>query len=597
MPSSRRPLVNLRPAAGFVAALAALGLSPEVMVRGSQCFIPTADGRMRAFPGLTIQATVQGGTLMMPVSDGYGSLGSVGSPGSGSLAASIADSLWYAGSGPLRFNGAAIGALSASSTLSFLLRAGATYGTTAFQAGRVAPTAAALTARDNVGGKINGSLSMRFTRINSTTGGESDASDPTLPVTVIDGKVIASFNGISLDANGQDKWGPFSSRLGFQTKGPHYGLAKTPEIADSSLATLFGIPRAVELDFTDAELDYDRIAPIDNDPPPACTHVAALENIIIAFGVFGGTGVISSKPNFLEAFPIDNLSFLPERPIAVYPRPAQGFILVACRNSLYAVVYTGATPPYALQSILPETGVAAYHNICFAENSIYFFTERRGIGRVLNAGEPDYEFAADVAEYTAGWNPANVVVGYDVPTQHVVYCHGSEILPFNKQTKKWGTPIPLSAMRSGGASAPVSGTIKSCVTHQGKLNLAVDTGSIFALYRYGEGGGSRAIYQSPWIPAERVSETLVRIRPAIEGAFNRASTWKIFTNGDSSTAVETFNLGIQTGGSRLRHLEAFKPGDAKNCESFMLQVTIDSDDGSEGILNTLVESVPSNVTL
>lgn len=593
----RRPLVNLTPINGFMAALAALGLPPDVMARGSQCFIHTSDGRMRVFPGLTLQAVVGGGTVMMPASDGYGSLGSVGSPGSGSLATSIADSLWYAGGGPLRFNGSAIGALSASSTLSFLLRSGGSYGTTAYQAGRVAPSVPTLTGRDNVGGKINGTTAMQFTRINSTTGGESDASELTPPITIIDGKVVISFDGISLDANGQDKWGAYGTRIGFQEKGPAYGLVRYPEIADTSLATLYGILRAYELDFTDAELDYERPAPIDNDPPPACTHVAALENIILAIGVFGGNGIISSKPNFLEAFPIDNLSFLAERPVAVYPRPHQGFILVACRNSLWAIVYTGATPPYALQSILPETGVAAHHNICFAEDSIYLFTERRGICRVRTANEPDYEFARDVAEYTSGWTAGNVVIGNDIPSQQVVYCHGSEMLPFNKYTGKWGPPAPLSALRSGGAAAPVSGTIKSCVTHQGKLYLAVDTGSVYALYRYGEGGGSRGIYRSAWIPAKQVSETLARIYCATEGSFNRASTLKIYSNGDLSTAVETFNIGAQVGGSRLRHLDAFKPADAKNCESFMLELTIDSDDGSEALINALVESVPSNVTL
>jgi hypothetical protein len=293
----RRPLVNLRPLAGFNAALAALGLSPELMARGSQCFLATSDGRMRAWPGLTVQASVQGGTVIMPASDGYASLGTVGSPGSGSLAASIADSLWYAGSGALRFNGAAIAALSASSTLSFLLRSGGSYATTPYQAGRVAPSVPALTGRDNVGGKINGGTAIRATRINSTTGGESDASDPTPPVTIIDGKLVISFSGISLDSNGQDKWGLYAPRIGFQTKGPFYGLAKYPEVADASLATLYGILRAVEVDFTDAELDYERIAPIDNDPPPACTHVAALENIILAFGVFGGTTILASCPS------------------------------------------------------------------------------------------------------------------------------------------------------------------------------------------------------------------------------------------------------------------------------------------------------------
>jgi hypothetical protein len=593
----RRKLVDLRPSAGFSAALAALGLPPDAMALGSQNFLATSDRRMRAWLGLALQATVQGGTIMMPASDGYASLGSVGSPGLGSIVAHIANSLWYAGSGRLRYLGATIASLSASSTLSFLLRSGSTYGTTAYQAGRVAPSAPSLTGRDNVGGKIDGGTAIRATRINSITGGESDASDPTAPVTIVDGKLVISFDGISLDSNGQDKWGLYATKIGFQTKGPFYGLAKYPEVADSSLAVLYGINRAVEVDFTDAELDYEREAPIDNDPPPALTHVAALENIVLGFGAFGGTGIVSSKPGFPEAFPIDNYSFWSEAPVAVYPRPTQGFILVACRGSLFAVIYTGATPPYAIQSIWPETGIASYHNLCFAENTVYAFTERRGICRSQGAGEPDYSFASDVAEYTSAWTPSAVVVGYDVPTQQVVFCHGAEMLPYNKQTGKWGTPLKLSALRSGGAATSSPGTIKSCVTYQGKLYLSIDTGSAYALYRFSEGGGgSRAIYQSPWMPAEQASETITRINLAIDGTFNRASTLKIFANGDTATALETFNLSAQAGGNRMRHLDTLKP-DAKNCESYMLQMTIDTDDGSESLLSALLEGVSSNVPL
>lgn len=596
MPPPRR-LHRLTPSEGFHAALAALGLSPGLMARGSQNFVPTADGRMRAWLGLLLQAAVEGGTVMMPASDGYASLGTVGSPGSGNAVASISNSLWYAGSGRLRFNGAFVGALSASSTLSFILRSGGSYATTAYQAGRVAPSPPALTARDNVGGKMNGGVSLRTTRINSITGGESDASELSPAVTITDGKLLVSFDGISLDSNGQDKWGLYACRVGFQTKGPHYGIAKTPEVTDASLATLFGVLRATELEFTDADLDYERIAPIDNDPPPACTHVAAIENFIVGFGVFGGTGVIASKQNYLEAFPLENLQFLPERPVAVYPRPSDGFILVACPGSLHAVVPTGATPPYALQTIFPEVGVAAHHNLCFTENMIYMFTEKRGICRGSRAGEPDYEFAARVAEYTSGWTPANVVVGYDVPTQHVVYAHGSEMLAFNKQTGAWSAPLKLSALRSGGAAAPVSGTVRSAVTYQRKLYFGIEAGGVYALYRYTEGGGgSRAIYQSPWMAAADEADTVSRAKLALEGAMNRAATVEFFTNGDESTVKETFNITAQAGGSRLRHLKTLKPN-LRNAESVMMRLTLDSDDGSEGLIEAVLRGAGSGVPL
>lgn len=597
-----RPLHTLSPTDGFHAAVAALGLSPRLMARGSQCFVCTPDGRMRAWPGLGLQAGVQGGTVMFPASDGYASLGSVGSPGFGSAAPHVANSLWYAGGGPLRFNGAALGSLSASSTLSFLLRSGSTYGATAYQAGRVAPSPPSVTTRDNAGGLLNGSFALRATRINSITGGESDASDFTAPFTVADGKLVASFDGISLDANGQDRWGFYGTKDGFETAGPAYGLVKYPEVADASLATLYGLNRAAEIDWNDALLDYSRPAPIDNDPPPACLFVACLENIVIVFGVFGGTGVLSSKPGFPEAFPVpDNLSFLPEKPVAVYARPVKTtgdtFLLVACAGSMHAVVYTGSTPPYALQTIFPETGIAAHHNLCFDGNEIYFFTEKRGIARASAAGQVDYAFAAEVADYTSGWTPANVVVGSDVPTQTVVFCHGSEILPFNKQTGKWGTPLPLSALRSAGAAAPLAGTITGCVTYQRKLYLAVNTGALYALYRYSEGGGgSRAVYKSPWMSAEAASETVTQLDMAVAGSWNRAATVEFYADGDDSAAVETFNLPAMSGGNRLRDLDAMGPN-VRCAKSIRLVVTLDSDDGTESIEAALLDGAPSGVRL
>jgi hypothetical protein len=590
-------LHRLQPVEGFSAVAAALGLSPGMMALGSQNFVPTADGRMRAFPGLGLQAGVAGGTIMFPVTDGYASLGSVGSPGSGSVASHVADSLWYAGSGPLRFNGAALGSLSASSILSFLLRSGGSFALTPYQAGRTAPSAPTVTNRDNVGGLMTGSFAVRATRINSITGGESDASDFTLPFTVIDGKVVISFAGISLDANGQDKWGLYGTKDGRQSAGPAFGLVKYPEVADSALATLYGILRATEVEWNDAMLDYEREAPIDNDPPPALTHVAAIENIVLGFGAFGGTGVVSSKPGFPEAFPDAYYSFLPERPVAVYPRVARGLLLVACAGSLHAVVYTGAEPPYAIQSIWPETGIAAHHNLCFAENVIYAFTEARGICRSQGAGEPDYSFANEVAEYTSAWTAANVVVGYDVPTQHVVFCHGSEILSYNKRTGKWGAPIKLSQLRSGGAALNLNGTVKACVTFRRKLYLSVLTGGVYALYRYSEGGGgSRAIYQSGWMQAASASETVTQLKLAVEGSWNRAATVEVFADGDETAAVETFNVSAKTGGSRLRHLDAMGPN-VRCAQSVALRVTVDSDDGSEGVLDALISGEPSGVVI
>lgn len=597
-----RPLHTLTPQE-FDAAMAALGLPASACARGSQNFLASADGRMRAWAGLALQGGgVQGGHIMVPASEGYASLGSVGSPGSGNVAAHIADSLWYAGGGPLRFNGSPVGALSASSTLSFVLRSGGSYGATAYQAGRVAPSAPAITARDNVGGRIDGGTAIRVTRINPTTGGESDASDPTLPVVVTAGKLVISFAGITLDANGQLSWGLYAPRIGFQTKGPFYGLAKYPEVTDASLATLYGILRAVEVDFTDAELDYERVAPIDNDPPAACGFVAALENIVLAINVYRN-GVVGSKPGYPEAFPVpDNLAFLPGPAVAVYPRvtsfdTGRSFVLIAGRNFLYAAVYTGQTPPFALQSILPETGIAAHHNLCFAGNEIYLFAGARGICRVRAAGSPDYEFARPVAEYTSAWVPENVVAGEDGDTQQVVFAHGSEMLAYNRATGRWSAPLKLSALRSAGAAAPLAGTIKSCVTKNNKLYLAVDTGVALALYRFSEGGsGSRAIYQSPWMPAEGAQENIRRVKLHLEGSMNRAATLQIFANGDDTAVLETFNIAAQAGGSRLRHIKTLKPN-ARNCESYALRLTLDSDDGSESLIAALTAGYASGVPL
>ena len=459
-------------------------------------------GHLEAFKGLTATNPVTGGRTMFNFSDGYTSIndydpGGGNILGLGSVFISYGKTMWGVGAGKVFFNGADL-SFTLSSTLSFRKLASGVYTGTTYSAGEAQPSApivAARTASFGAGltGLLNGTYSVRITRIRSTSGAESIGSLPSAIISVTNGTIRITFP--SLDSNGQDKWGIYVTQAGFGAIGPYF-LWK--EISDSDLSTIDSVARSYETEWADGGV-LPILVPTDNFQPPACTHAVQIEDITNAIGAYGdsvsgisstapGNAIAPSLPGFPEAYPPDQLLFLPESPVHVLQRPADRYAFILMKNAVGALVYTGGTPGVSLEILWENIGCVAPHQAVNINGRLHAYAGgklvRMGVG-----GEPE-EFGDEIMRHVRGFTPANVVTGFDSTLKTFCVMHGSTIYPFHVPTEKWGAPMDITAFATGNA--------QSCVTVNNGLKLTVKNGTTFNLYDFNLGGGSTWKAWSNW---------------------------------------------------------------------------------------------------
>lgn len=474
----------------------------DVLAFGSENLLYQGGRRLESFRGLTATNPITGGRTMFNFSDGYASLndydpGSGNVQGLGSIFISYAKTLWFVGAGKVYANGVDLSA-TATSTLSFRKLTGGSYAGTTLSAGLAqpsAPTVAARTASFGAGltGLLNGTFSVRITRIRSTSGGESVASLPSAVVSVTNGTLRITFP--ALDANGQDRWGIYVTQAGFGATGPYFLLR---EISDADLSTIDGIARSYEAEWADGGV-LPILVPTDNYPPPACTHAVQLEDVTCAIGCYGdtagisatspGNGVAYSLPGFPEAFPPDNLQFLPEAPVYVLNRPAQRYAYVLMKNSVAAITYTGGETAISVETIWDNIGCAAPHQAVDVDGRLYAFAGGKLV-RMGLANEPEDAWSDPIARHVRDFTAGDVVLGYDSKLKTLCVMHGSTIYPFHVPTERWGAPC--------NAASFATGTMISAVTVNNGLKLTVKNGSVFSLYDFHVGAGVNWKARSNW---------------------------------------------------------------------------------------------------
>jgi hypothetical protein len=486
---------------GYVSALAEWG-EPQrgILAPGSQNLLAPAGHRLEAFRGLANPVT--GGRVLFNFSDTYASLNDY-NPGGGAVAAKgsvfmlqAGRTLGFIGAGQVYYSSASMG-VAATSTLQYLLYRNGTYNGSAangpFQAGHAAPSAPGLlpmTSTLSTPGKVSGAVAVRLTRVSSATGGESNASTSSA-VVIANQQSIRIGPFPALDSNGQDRWGVYVTLPGFGLKGPFYFLV---EIPDTALSTIGGVARSYQVEWTEADLSStELLAPIDNYPPPPGVFACELGGHVAVIGCYGdvllgataaqpGNAIAISLQGQPEAFPptADYILFLPEPPLFVLSRAADGYVYIFCKNSTHVLSYTGGTPPLALQTVLPNTGIAGPHAACVADGVLYMATAQ-GLLRVNAAGQVETEWAARLAE-ARGFVASDVALGFDGAQKILAIAHGNTVYPYNTATDKFWAPIPLSA-----APVSVSGSVVAAVTVLNALKLSVNNAGAFTLYDFNRG--------------------------------------------------------------------------------------------------------------
>ena len=471
-----------KPENGYIGSAPVLffGRVANYLAKGSRNWLILGLNKLVGYKGPLLLNGVEGGRQMMEAAEGYASLGDGDRPGLGSVWR-VLTALFFLGAGAVRYNGLATGAV-ATSTLSLRLLENGAYNGTTLQAGLAQPSAPTIFTKPAGAGftgteLLPGTRAVMLFRIRSSTGARSIASLPSNVVVVNAGETIVITAPLT-SANGDDRWGVCTSEVGRGDFGPFFILTEIPE-ATFAAGVVDGIPRSVELEWSDGQLAGAELAPIDDYPPPPAVFGGTLNDTGFLDGCYGDVGVgqapatlgstiVTSLPLKFESWPPNNLIYTPQPPTAVAARAADGYAYRAGVSTLGAITYTGGDPPISYQLRWPTAGCVAPHNMVIGEQGrLYIFTSQHGLARIGAGDEPETEWAIPFFEDTTGWNPYEVVMGWDGDNQIVCACHRKMILPFNTALERACTPLDLTGK--------IRGNICAAVTAQfGELYLAAN---------------------------------------------------------------------------------------------------------------------------
>lgn len=421
-----------------------------------------------------------------PISDrGYSSQGATGGvfpvmvtgsthaglTGGGTVTDAFATT-WFAGSGTAYKGGSPLGASAGSLMLMV--------GGSAVTAGLSKPSAPSFAVSATTSSKFTGgSWSVAVTAYRSTTGAESTRSNPSGVISASNKKGTITFPAAP---SGATHWLIYGSRRAFGSVGPWFRVSSISPIAVGTATA--------EIDWFDGELTD--LAPLTNDPPPACTHCANLGGVMI---VFTSTGEIyPSKVGQPEAYDITQRSNLASREAitGVTARGVNGGLIAATRNSLSLVMLTGSDlTPVIPRGVWPDIGFAHGNAFCVVEDGqIYGMSGQRGLVRTQGDAAPDSTWAIPVETYLGdnGFTSDNTTVVYDALNDAVLVASGSVALPYMRKSGTWSTPIPLPGSANGGVALAGRGLIQV-------------GGTLYALDA--AGGGGAAQFQTPYYSGAR----------------------------------------------------------------------------------------------
>lgn len=339
-----------------------------------------------------------------------------------------------------------------------------------------------------------------------------------------------------------------------------------------------GVLRSIAVEWTDADLIGATFAPIDSDPPPAGWFGFTLGDCTAIVGCYGdtvsslsatniGNVIAVSQPGFPEAYPADNLLFLPEAPTCIVDRSSEGFVFIFGLNSLSVVSYTGSSGlPLALQTVWNTTGCANAWNTCMVDGKLHVINGT-GLVRMGDGGEPDVTWTQDVAVDLRSYNPSASVLTYDANWKQLMIAENNQALCYSLLNGRWGAPLDFTTFVTA-----VNPNARSAVTINGASLIWLGNGGAAKLCSFNVGQGSTWIALSGWKGGPNLM-----IMSQVRGSFrtddittNKTITLRAYSNFNTATpAAEWTQIATQLGGNPLL------PGkrNVRNCRALALYMS------------------------
>lgn len=579
---------------GFDSSSMATVANRRKLAAGSKNQIVTGNGKLQAFKGVTEELGKQGSLFLTNAGEGYAGIGSYGNSAVLGSVFRVLSALFFVGNGALRFNGAPLGA-NASSILQLKLLESGSYAGTTYQAGLSQPSAPQIAALSALGAGFEGknkagTYSIKINKVRSATGARSLASLQSNVVTVTEQNGTGQSIRITFPAiggNGADRWGVYGSPRNFGSTGNHYLIR---EVAESDLTTIDGVPRSIEIEWTDGDLVGQPLAPIDSFPPPAAVFGGVLGDSVFLDGCYGdvvsgvssgapgSTGVIS-LPLRPEEFPPDWTFYPPEPPTALL-RGGDGFYYRFGKSSMGVISNVGGEPPIAFSLMWANAGVSYPHNATIGMGGrLYAKCGKLGFLRIGEGGEPESRWAAPISDIVADWDDEHTVLGYDNDSHTLVATNGKKLVTYNEQLDSWGAPVDLTDK--------IPGDVAAAVTVANSLIFSVkdDAASTLKIYQYNIGTGMLMQSVSDWHFSEGESDSIRQISVWMRADSLNPVLLEIFADEDDGTVKLSRSITpSKTGIVQLQDVRVALP----NLRSFSVKLSQQTNAGDAGFEKVVV---------
>lgn len=336
-----------------------------------------------------------------------------------------------------------------------------------------------------------------------------------------------------------------------------------------------GTARTYVIEYEDGDLVGRPYAPDRNYPPPSGLLAGSLEDVAFVDGCYPdagvsisgtnrGTAIAPSEKGQPEAYSPDTVIFTNDAPIALLR--GDGLYMRVCKNSTYAISYLGGAQPLAVEPVWENIGIDHQGQACMGEGSrLYLWPTLQGLIRMGGDGKPENTFAVPIRDdLIACTDSSKRILGWDGLGHALVVCYAKQVWAmFPALNDAWAAPITLSMLTGG---------VRSAVAENGNQLLLVDEND--DVWAYGVGNGLTAHVRTPWIRSSGVLDTIAALVARVRADNNsQAITFKLYADGDGSTAVST--LSITPTRTGIQELPPVWPN-AIDCDSHQVEIVITS---------------------
>lgn len=273
-----------------------------------------------------------------------------------------------------------------------------------------------------------------------------------------------------------------------------------------------GIPRSVEISWSNGALLEQNLAPDKAFPPPALLFSGVMNDVLFGEGEDGIIYV--SDSGFIGSFPPSNALFAPGRGIKYLPT-LEAVIIRFERNTIGALYYVGGIPALEYQTIIRHQGIKYPQNAGLGYKGRVLAWLGRPTVVDDHTLEPDPRYADDVLPEFAGWDAQQTAAvpicpGYDAKGNYECWALAKRVMSLHVPDSEWCAPVDLTGKISGDIveMLPTEHTLYlSCV------NLTNDG---FVFYEYDAGTGSVMVVQTDEVIGagygDTVNELMAQVR-------------------------------------------------------------------------------------